>query len=52
MFLSIPDCAAEGVYSVDVIVTYDYYETVHESYMLTVVDGGYCAANDESLVKL
>lgn len=50
MFLSIPDCAAEGVYSVDVIVTYDYYETVRESYSLTVVDGGYCTANDESLV--
>ena len=37
MFLSILDQQLKALYGVDVI-TYDYYETVRESYMLTVVD--------------
>lgn len=47
LFLSIPDCAAEGVYSLDVTVEYDTYETTTKSYSLTVTEGDYCTEGDE-----
>ena len=46
MFLSVPDCAAPGVYALDVIVEYDEYETVTETFSLNVVSGNYCTAEN------
>ncbi|MBT3298041.1 hypothetical protein HN385_03890 [archaeon] len=50
MFLSIPDCAEAGEYTVDVTVEYDHDESVTNSYALTVVDGGYCDSDSEKLI--
>jgi len=50
LFLSIPDCAEPGEYSLDVTVEYDQYESVSKSYSLTVFDGGYCDTEEEKLV--
>jgi hypothetical protein len=47
LFLSIPDCATPGEYTVDVTVAYDEYESVTKSYALTVTDGGYCDDDSE-----
>ncbi len=47
LFLSIPDCAAAGVYSLDVTVEYDEYESTTESYSLTVTEGDYCTEGDD-----
>lgn len=46
MFLMIPDCAAPGVYSLDVTAEYDEYESTTKSYSLTVVEGDYCTEDD------
>lgn len=50
MFLSIPDCAEAGEYTVDVTVEYDHDQEVTKSYALTVVDGGYCDSESEKLI--
>tara|TARA_Y100000310_G_scaffold344209_1_gene455735 strand:- start:18 stop:1295 length:1278 start_codon:yes stop_codon:yes gene_type:complete len=52
LFLSIPDCAAAGVYSLDVTVEYDEYESTTNSYSLTVTDGDYCTEGDEDEERL
>ncbi len=50
MFLSIPDCAEAGEYTVDVTVEYDHDQEATKSYALTVVDGGYCDSDSEKLI--
>ncbi len=52
LFLSIPDCAEEGVYSLDVTVEYDEYESTTTSYSLTVTEGDYCTDSDEDSERL
>jgi len=50
LFLSIPDCAVAGEYTLDVTAEYDEFETVSQSYSLTVTEGSYCDTEDERLV--
>ncbi|MFH1396784.1 MAG: hypothetical protein ABIG93_05270 [archaeon] len=50
LFLSIPDCAAAGEYTLDVTAEYDEFESVSKSYSLTVTEGSYCDTEDERLV--
>lgn len=50
LFLSIPDCAEAGEYTLDVTVEYDEFESLTKSYSLNVVDGGYCDSANEKLV--
>jgi uncharacterized membrane protein len=51
LFLRIPECTAPGVYQVEVIVEYDEYEQVRESYALNVLESDYCLSqSNERLV--
>lgn len=50
LFLSIPDCAVAGEYTLDVTAEYDEFESVSKSYSLTVTEGSYCDTEDERLV--
>ena len=52
LFLSIPDCAAAGVYELVVEVQYDEYESTSESYALSVTEGRYCTSQDDSEERL
>ncbi len=51
LFLRIPECTAPGVYEVEVVVEYDEYEQVRETYALNVLASDYCnGQSDERLV--
>jgi uncharacterized membrane protein len=50
LFLRVPECAAPGIYRVDVSVKYDEFETVTESYALEITSGSTCVGSANRLL--